>query len=221
MKIQKYLANQNLGSRRQVEDWIRQWLIFVNGQKAHIWQIINPQVDKIKLDKKITDKNYKYYKFYKPKWIFTINALSWYKEIKDIVSLPEDIIPLWRLDKDSSWLIILTNDRTLQKKILEPQNHIEKEYLVRTKFPISDNDINKLENWIMIDGYVTKPAKVRKLDDDLLIIIISEWKNRQVRKMIRNINNQVVKLKRVRIWKLVLGKLKPWEYEEIKKSDIL
>lgn len=220
MKIQKYLAHQDLCSRRQAETRISQGFVFVNWKKAHIWQVIYENEDKITLSDEVKNIDYVYYAYYKPKWIFTVNATKWEKEIKDIVNLPKSVLPIGRLDKDTSGLIIMTNDRTLQKQLLDPMKKVEKEYIVSTKRDITDEQLEKLENWVMIDGYLVKNTITKRIGNNHFSLTITEWKNRQVRKMVRAIQHIVIKLKRVRVGNITLWNLEEWEFEKISKKDI-
>ncbi len=220
MKIQKYLAHQDLCSRRQAEKRIGQGFVFVNWEKAHIWQVIDENEDKVTLSDEVKNIDYVYYAYYKPKWIFTINAIDWEKEIKDVVKLPEDVLPIGRLDKDTSGLIIMTNDRTLPKQLLDPVRRLEKEYIISTKRDITDKQLEELEEWVMINSHLVRNATAKRIGNNHFSLTITEWKNRQVRKMVRAIQHIVIKLKRVRVWNITLSHLEEGQFEKIEKDTI-
>jgi len=134
MKLQKYMWQAWICSRRKAEVYIAEGLVKVNGEVAHTGQIIDPDIDKIEMmDKIIEDQNnLVYYKLNKPRWIVTTCAEHWDKNIIDIVDIKERVFPIWRLDKETTWLILLTNDWRLTNYLIHPRYEHEKEYIVET-----------------------------------------------------------------------------------------
>lgn len=199
MKLQKYLAHQNFCSRRQGERYIRQGLILVNGKVAHIGQVIDPDHDNIELDPSIQQQSYTYLAYHKPKNIVTTNPQPGEQCIHDILNISPEILPIGRLDKETSGLILLTNDRTLPKKLLTPQVAVPKTYLVKTARDLDAKQLEQLERGVYINGHQTKPATAKLINPNKLHLTITEGKNRQVRKMLRVVGNHVKQLHRVRI----------------------
>ncbi len=222
VRIHKYLSSAWICSRRKAEEYISKWLVTVNWQIAQIWQQICPQTDKILLlDKAIIEQdNLVYYKLNKPRWIVTTckstNTDTW---ILDIVSIKERIFPIWRLDKDTTWLILLTNDWRLTNYLIHPRYDHEKEYIVEVFWPISDSALDRMSNWLFILWSYTKKAKIKRISSGTFSIIITEWKNRQIRRMVEKVWSKVKKLKRIRIENIKLWNLKLWEYSLLSNKE--
>ena len=221
MRLQKYLSQAWICSRRKAEEYIEKWLITVNWKKAEIWQKITVWSDKIKLkDKAIKEqKNLVYYKFNKPRWIVTTCASHDERNIIDILDIKERVFPIWRLDKETTWLILLTNDWRLSNYLMHPRYEHQKEYMVEVYDFIDDSTLKKLENWLFILGSKTKKAKTKRLNAKKFLLTISEWKNRQIRRMLEKVWHKVKKLKRIRIENISLWNLKIWEYKSLTKFE--
>lgn len=221
LRIHKYLSQAGICSRRKAEDYIEQGLIKVNWKIAEIWQVIDPQVDKVEmLDKAVKEqKELLYYKVNKPRWVVTTCAQSDEKTILDVIPLDKRVFPIWRLDKDTTWLILLTNDWRLANFLMHPRYNHEKQYLVETFGPIMEWSLEKMRNWLSILWSITKKAKVKKISSWKFTITISEWKNRQIRRMVEKVWSEVKNLKRIRIENIELGNLKEWEYKELTKYE--
>jgi len=209
-------------SRRKAETYIEKGLVKVNGEVAHIWQTVNPDVDKIEmLDKIVEDqKNLVYYKINKPRGIVTTCAEYWDKNIIDIIDIKERVFPIGRLDKETTGLILLTNDWRLTNYLIHPRYEHEKEYIVETFWAIDDDSLDKMRNGLYILDSITKPAKIKRLSAGKFSIILTEWKNRQIRRMVEKVNSRVKKLKRVRIENIELGYMKYWEYKHLSKWEL-
>ena len=122
----------------------------------------------------------------------------------------------WRLDVDTEWLLLLSNDGQFIHQVISPKRDKEKEYEVHLEKEISDEDCIKLEKWVILDdGYKTKPAKVKKLEDKKILLTITEWKYHQVKRMLESINNKVIYLKRIRIANRNLDWLKKGDWKLI------
>lgn len=221
LRIQKYLSQAWICSRRKAEEYIASWLIKVNWKIAEIGQSIDPSVDKVEmLDKAIKEqKEFLYFKVNKPRWVVTTCANIWEKTILDVIDIDKRVFPIWRLDKDTTGLILLTSDWRLANFLMHPRYNHEKEYIVETFGPIADNDIQTMRDGIFILGSYTKEAKVERLSSGKFSITISEWKNRQIRRMVEYVRWTVKKLKRVRIENIQLWDLPIWEYTELTKKE--
>lgn len=222
LRLQKYLSQAWICSRRKAEEYISEWLIKVNWKIAQIWESIDPETDKVELlDKAVkAQENYVYYKVNKPRWIVTTCAQIWEKTIMDIIDIDKRIFPIWRLDKETTWLLLLTNDWRLANFLMHPRYNHEKEYIVETFWPISDMDLEKMRSWLFILWSYTKKAKIERISSWKFYITISEWRNRQIRRMVEKVWSEVKKLKRIRIENIHLWDLKEWNYQELSKLEI-
>jgi len=221
MRLQKYLSQAWVCSRRKAEEYIEKWLITVNWKKAKIGQSIIVWEDSVKLANKAVkeQKQLVYYKFNKPRWIVTTCASHDERNILDLIKVKERVFPIWRLDKDTTGLILLTNDWRLSNYLMHPRYEHEKEYMVETYDFVGDEDLEKLEKWVFILGSKTKKAKTKRLNAKKFLLTISEWRNRQIRRMVEKIGNRVKKLKRIRIENIELWNLKIWEYKPLTKFE--
>ncbi len=217
MRLQKYMSRAWICSRRKAEEYISAWQVTVNGKVATIGQSIDPSTDEVKLwDKAVLEQeNFVYYKIHKPRGIETTCAQHWTDSILDIVDIPERVFPVWRLDKESDGLIILTNDGRMTNYLTHPRYGHEKEYLVEVFGPIDDDQLRQMRNWVFILGSKTKKAKVERVASWKFTIVLTEWKNRQIRRMAEKVWAEVKKLKRIRIENIQLWNMKPWDYKEL------
>lgn len=221
IRIQKYLSQSGICSRRKAEEYIAKKLIKVNWKIAEIWQSIDPDIDKIEmLDKAIkSQKEFLYFKLNKPRWIVTTCANLNEKTILDIIKIDSRVFPIWRLDKDSIGLILLTSDWRLANFLMHPRYNHEKEYIVETFWPINDWALEKMRNWLFILWSYTKKAKIERISSWKFSIIITEWKNRQIRRMVKQVWGEVKNLKRIRIENIKIWNLKLWEYKQLTKQE--
>ena len=222
LRIHKYLSQAWICSRRKAEEYIADGLITVNWEKATIGQVIDSSKDKVEmLDKAVkAQKEYVYYKLNKPRWIVTTCAQIWEKTILDIVDIKTRVFPIWRLDKETDWLILLTNDWRLANFLMHPRYDHQKEYIVETFWPIQDKELQQMRDWLFILGSYTKKAKIDRISSWKFYITISEWRNRQIRRMVEKVWSQVKKLRRVRIENILLWDLKVWEYKPLTQKEI-
>ena len=222
IRLQKYLSQAWICSRRKAEEYIEKWLIKVNWEIAKIWQSIIVWVDKVELLEEIVKEQNKmlYYKLNKPRWIVTTCAQNGEKNIIDIIDIKERVFPIWRLDKDTTWLILLTNDWRLANFLMHPRYEHEKQYIVEVSWAITDEALQKMSNWLFILWSYTKKAKIERISSGKFFITITEWRNRQIRRMVEKVWFQVKKLKRIRIENIELWDLKIWEYKHLTEKEI-
>jgi len=222
MRLQKYMGQAWICSRRKAEKYIEEWLVKVNWEIAQIGQSVDPDIDKIEmLDKVIEDqKNLVYYKINKPRGIVTTCAEYGDKNIIDIVDIKERVFPIGRLDKETTWLILLTNDGRLTNYLIHPRYGHEKEYIVETFWAIDDESLDKMRDWLYILDSQTKPAEINRIAAGKFSIILKEGKNRQIRRMVEKVNSRVKKLKRIRIENIDLWKLDYGQYRHLSKVEL-
>ncbi len=222
IRIHKYLRDSWVCSRRKAEEYIRNWYIKVNWELATIWQTIDPEKDKIQFDDKII-KNWQeflYFKLNKPAWVVTTCANIWEQTIMDVIDIDKRVFPIWRLDKPTTWLILLTNDWRLANYLMHPKYNHEKEYIVETFWSITDEQLHKISSWVFILWSYTKKALVKRISSWKFSITITEWRNRQIRRMVESVWSKVKKLKRIRIENILLWDLQIWEYKHLTKKEL-
>lgn len=226
MRLDKFLANSGIGSRKEVKELIKQGLVFVNDERI---KNSDKNIDEIKDVIKIRDKCIEYRKYVyimlnKPQNVISATEDNKHKTVIDLIKGYDtyNIFPVGRLDIDTEGLLLLTNDGKLSHNLLSPKKHVEKEYFVKLKENINDIDINKVENNIELeDGYICKKAKIKRLSKNELNISITEGKFHQVKRMFKAVGNEVIFLKRVRIANILLDKnLKSGEYRELTEDEL-
>jgi len=228
-RLQKILSARGICSRRKAEEFIEKGFIKINGKIAELGQKADPEKDNIEVDGAVIEsrKELIYYVMNKPKGIVTTNAERRDQEtVFEVLpkKLQSKISPVGRLDKDSSGLLLFTNDGVLAYRLTHPKSDHEKEYEVITVREITDGALNKLKKGMTISGSKTKPAKVRRLSQNKFTIALTEGKNRQIRRMCQKVGCPVNKLKRIRIMTLEDQKLRDGETRQLsskEKADLL
>ncbi len=221
VRINKYLSDKKICSRRQADRLIEKGLVLVNGKVAKIGQKINPEKDKVEIKggAESIKKQYKYILFNKPLGIVSHKTAKEQVDAREFLTLPKGFAPVGRLDKKSTGLMLLTNDGRIVDKLLNPKYDHEKEYIVRVDKYIKNQDIKKLQRGVNIEGYVTMPAKVKRINDNTIKIILKEGKKHQIRRMLAALGYVTKSLKRVRIMNLRLGSLKEGESRELTEKE--
>ncbi len=202
VRLQKYLSGAGIASRRKAEEFISRGLVKVNGEVATIGMSVVPGVDKVEVSGEAVreTQEFVYYKVNKPRGIVTTCVSKGDTGIMDIVDIPERVFPIGRLDKDTVGLLILTNDGRLSNRLMHPRYEHEKEYVVEVYGPIEDSELSRMAAGVKIlDGYKTKPAEIARISSGKFSIVLTEGKNRQIRRMVEAAGHEVKKLKRIRI----------------------
>ena len=229
-RLQKYLANAGIASRRKCEELILQGKVEVNGNVVTELGTKVTSKDVVQYDGKIVkpEEEKIYILLNKPiGYITTAHEQFGRDKVLDLIKINKRIVPVGRLDMYTSGALILTNDGELVNKLTHPKNEIDKTYNVTLKGKITESEIESLKNGVIIDDdYLTKPAKVKilKIDEEKNIsrvqIIIHEGKNRQIRKMCEAIDKKVLALHRSKIGSLDVKDLKPGEWRYLNSSEI-
>lgn len=214
MRINKYLAECGVASRRACDEMIRAGRVSVNGRTAILGDDVSDR-DEILLDGVAVShsEKHRYYMMNKPKgYMCTVEDDRGRKTVMQL--LPDDIgrvYPVGRLDYDTEGLLIFTDDGELTFRLTHPKNEIPKTYLVRVEGSIGEAQLNRLRSGVELDGRLTKRSKVKVVETDKeftkLHVTITEGRNRQVRRMFEAVGKEVVFLKRIRIGELSLGSL--------------
>ena len=224
MRIQKYLSQQNIVSRRKAEEYLLKGLIKVNGVVITTLGFqIDPDKDKIEIDYQIKQiqQNYIYLAFHKPKGYFTNCPEIGEKEIKDI--LPKKFAHLsaiGRLDKDSEGLILLSDDGIFAKTILNAEHPHTRRYRVWINHPLSDQAKKQLESGVSILGKFTKPVTIEMIHPNSFIIVMNEGRNRQIRRMLYSVGCTVIGLKRLSFGQVELAGLKSGEFRLLSSAEV-
>ena len=221
MRLQKYMSQAWICSRRKAEEYISAGQVTVNGKVATIWQSVDPSIDEVKLWNQavLEQENFVYYKIHKPRGIETTCAQHGNDSILDIVDISERVFPVWRLDKESDGLLILTNDGRMTNYLTHPRYGHEKEYLVEVFGPVTDDQLQQMRNGVFILWSKTKKAKVERVASWKFTIVLTEGKNRQIRRMAEKVWVEVKKLKRIRIENIQLWKMKSWDYRQLSSKE--
>ena len=229
-RLQKYLANSGVASRRKCEELILQGKVEVNGKVVtELGTKINPEKDIVKFDGKEVKqvKKMVYILLNKPiGYVTTADDQFGRETVLDLVKVKERIVPVGRLDMYTSGALILTNDGDFVYKVTHPKHEIEKTYTVTVKGIVQNSEVEQLRKGVKIDDYTTKPAKVKILKTDIekdlsrLEITIHEGKNRQVRKMCEAVDRKVLALHRSKIGGIGVKDIELGRWRFLKESEI-
>ena len=237
-RLQKYLANNGIASRRKCEEYIQEGRVRVNGKVVKELGIkIDSDSDVIEFDEKVVDKVVKkvYVLLNKPiGYVTTVKDQFYRPTVMDLVKINEKVLPVGRLDMYTSGALILSNDGDFINKVTHPKNEVEKTYTVTVKGIVTDEDVERLKNGVEIqidssDTFKTGKAKVKILKTDQekqisrLQITIHEGKNREVRKMCEAIGKKVLALHRRKIGNLDVKNIEigKWRYLNSKEVEEL
>lgn len=218
VRINKYLADQGIASRREADLLIRHGLVTINDQIAKIGSKVNLG-DKVIIDHNKVIKVKEYFAYHKPTGIATHSSEPKEKDIKKVLNLKRSFHPIGRLDKASSGLILITNDGRLTDRLLNPDQNHEKEYVVTVNKTVLPEIIKKLENGIRIENYKTKPAKAKKTGDKEITIILTEGKKHQIRRMMAACGYEVIRLVRTRIMNIKLDDIPVGSYRPLNQTE--
>lgn len=228
IRLQKYISDCGVMSRRAAEAEIEKGNVTVNGRKATIGQKIRAGKDDIRISGVPVEGGARklYVALYKPRgYVTTMKDEKGRKCIPELVSDIDDrIYPCGRLDMDSEGLVLLTNDGSVADKLMHPKAHIKKIYRVTVRGELSEEKLDTLCKPMIIDGYKTLPAQVTLIAENessyTLKFVLSEGRNRQIRKMCEQTDLAVTKLKRISIGNISLGDLKVGKWRYLSKGEI-
>jgi len=223
MRLQKFLSKAGICSRRKGEEYIKAGLVRVNNSViTELGTKIDPVNDRVEFKGKVVtpENDLVYIALNKPKGYVTSCSQPGEKIVLDLIDIPQRIYPIGRLDKDSTGLLILTNDGDLHHRLLHPSFDHEKEYDVTVSNPITDGALQNIAGGMPMMGTRTRPAEIIKLSSRRFRIVLKEGKNRQIRRMVRKVGNHVTQLKRLRISNIELEKLKKGTWRYLTEKEI-
>ncbi len=230
IRLDKLLADEGLGTRSQVKEWIKKGKVQVDGVVCkNPQEKVDTDVREVLVDgTKITHEDMVYFVLHKPAGCVTATTDAKDKTVMDY--LPKErnrkLAPVGRLDKDTEGLLLITNDGQLAHDLLSPKKHVDKTYYAKVKGNVTKEDVVLFEQGLDIgDEKLTMPAKLKIIeagDVSQVEVTICEGRFHQVKRMFQAVEKEVIYLKRLSMGKLILDKsLKPGEYMKIKKEDIV
>lgn len=228
IRLNKYLSQQGLASRRQADTLISQGKVLVNDQPAKLGTTIDPDKDTVKFLGKVVASNkpeLETYLVYKPLgYVSTTSDPQGRPTVTSLVKSSTRLYPIGRLDQDSEGLILLTNDGDLAYRLTHPKHHVPKTYHALVTGNVTPAKLNRLRHGVMLKDGRTAPAQIEIIrpqgNKSLLSITIFEGRNRQIRRMFSTQKLEVEKLKRVSIGELELGDLKPGNSKKLDTKDL-
>ena len=226
MRLDKYLVECGIGSRKEVKKIIDGKLVSVNDKIiSSSKENVDEEKDVVKYrDEIIKYKKFRYYILNKKSGYITAVDDPRDKTVMDLLPewvIKKDLAPVGRLDKDTEGLLLLTNDGQLNHRLLSPKSHVDKTYYAELEKNISEDDLEKLRNGVDIGGYMTMPALAEKIEDKKIHLTIKEGKFHQVKKMLEAVENKVVYLKRISFGNLKLNDMELGEVREVNLEDII
>ena len=226
MRLQKFLSRAGICSRRKGEEYIIAGWVKVNGKiVTELGVKVDPERDAVEVDSDAirSDSAPIYIALNKPRGYVSSCHQPNEKIVLDLLDISERVYPVGRLDKDSSGLLLLTNDGRLHHRLSHPSFNHEKEYEVTVAKPLPGGALRKLAKGLPMMGTRTRPARVKRISARQFRIVLQEGKNRQIRRMVRKVGNQVVDLKRIRIANIELASLPlgRWRHLAAKEKDEL
>lgn len=222
MRINKYLAQQGHATRREADTLVSKKAVLINGRIAQVGDKIL-EGDSVEVRRNVRPGRYTYLAFNKPVGMDTHQEETGTQNIFD--TLPQEIkqlklFPVGRLDKASHGLILLTNDGRITDRLLNPSHDHEKVYEVRTKQPLRATFKDNMQAGVLIEGYMTKPAKINILGEKAFRITLTEGKSHQIRRMVVALHNEVADLRRMSIMNIKIGALKAGTYRTIEGEEL-
>lgn len=221
MRINKYLSEAGIVSRRGADKWIEDGRIMINGVKAELGSKVEPG-DEVRADGNLVkhEDPYVYIVLNKPVGITSTTERHIQGNIVDFVNHPLRIFHIGRLDKDSHGLILLTNDGDIVNEILRAENEHEKEYIVKVDQPITQDFLQEMAGGVEILDTKTLPCKMEKLSSNIFKITLTQGLNRQIRRMCTALGYEVKSLQRVRIMNISIDNLQIGQWRELTKDEL-
>ena len=220
MRINKFLAETGIISRRGADKWIDEGRVTINGELATVGSKVE-NGDMVCVDGKPVQREEQlvYIALNKPVGITSTTEKHIKGNVVDFVNHPLRIFHIGRLDKESEGLLLLTNDGDIVNEILRAENHHEKEYVVQVDKPLTDDFIKKMANGVEILDTKTLPCKVEKISSHVFKIVLEQGLNRQIRRMCSALGYSVRRLQRIRIMNIHLGSLKVGQWRDLTEKE--
>ena len=228
IRLQKFLSESGVASRRKAEELIEAGMVKVYGHVVALGTIVDPKRDKITVRGKtvVATREKMYIMLHKPRgFVTTMSDENDRKCVSDLVKdVPVRVFPVGRLDMNSEGLLIMTNDGEFANKLTHPSSHVNKTYRVTVKGEVDDEKLVRLTEGIVLDGVKTLPCDCfvaeRKPDRTVLIFILQEGRNRQIRRMCEEVELEVIRLKRTEIAGVKLGMLPQGKWRPLNEREM-
>ncbi len=228
VRLQKFLSEAGVASRRKAEEMIENGEVKVNGRKAKVGDSVDPVHDlvTVKGKKVVREKSLRYILLHKPRgFVTTTDDELGRKCVIDLLKdIPERVYPVGRLDRNSEGALLLTNDGEFANAMMHPSRRISKTYRVTVRPPVTESMIDAFSTGIEIDGRMTVPAEARIVTKEenrvVLEIVLYEGRNREIRKMCESLGLEVARLKRTAIGSLKLGMLPQGQWRDLTEQEI-
>ncbi|MDD6276695.1 MAG: pseudouridine synthase [Clostridia bacterium] len=228
IRLQKYLSQCAVASRRKAEELIEQGKVKVNGRPASLGDKVSPSRDTVTVSGKkiVMNKKHYYIMLNKPRgFVTTMEDEMGRRCVADLVKdLGARVYPVGRLDKDSEGLLLMTNDGEFANSLTHPSKHVPKTYRVTVRPDISDEQLDAIKTGMMIDGRKTAPADAHIIEKQenrvVLEIVLYEGRNRQIRRMCEELNLDVARLKRTAVGSVKLGMLPQGKWRELSEDEV-
>ena len=220
IRLNKYIASSGLCSRREADTLIESGKVTINGETAvQGSKVMDSDIVLVNGRKVTPDDDMIYIAFNKPLGVTCTTDKRDPSNIIDYIGFDERIFPVGRLDKNSSGLILLTNDGSIVNKLLRAENGHEKEYLVTVNRPYDKNFLRSMESGVPVLGQLTLPCKLKPSGDKSFKIILHQGLNRQIRRMCEYLGYKVTRLKRIRFMNIYLGDLETGKWRYLTSSE--
>ena len=220
IRLNKYIASSGLCSRREADTLIESGKVTINGETAvQGSKVMDGDIVLVNGRKVTPDDDMVYIAFNKPLGVTCTTDKRDPSNIIDYIGFDERIFPVGRLDKNSSGLILLTNDGSIVNKLLRAENGHEKEYLVTVNRPYDKHFLRSMESGVPVLGQLTLPCKLKPSGDKSFKIILHQGLNRQIRRMCEYLGYKVTRLKRIRFMNIELGGLETGKWRYLTSSE--
>jgi len=221
MRLNAFLAKAGITSRRGADELIKSGRVTVNGLIGQLNDDVSEK-DEVRVgDKQIRLRKSRYILLYKPPgYITTLKDPHGRRKVTDLVEVEERVVPVGRLDYDTSGVLLLTNDGQLAHKLMHPSFEVNKVYEAEVGGNITEEVLNKLSIGMDLDGNKTAPARARKLADDRVELTIHEGRKHQVKRMLTAVGLEVKTLHRRQYGPLPLAGLKPGQWRDLTEKEL-
>ncbi len=220
-RIQKILSAAGVASRRKAEDLILQGRVTVNGTVAVIGQKADDQKDVIAVDRqRLQPQRKRYLLLYKPKGYVTTTADKFAtQKVTDLISIPERVYPVGRLDADAEGLLVMTNDGEFANRLMHPRFEVEKTYVVKLRQKLRPEDVEQIKRGVFVDGRRVA-ARIKMLHKDVAEVVVHEGRHKIVKRLFKEVGNYVVRITRTRIGSIGIGILKHGMWRELSREEV-
>ena len=222
MRLNKYMADAGVCSRRKADEMIKEGRVTVNKKEAVLgMEISSGDIVRVDGEKIKLNTVYEYYMLNKPKRVICSNEDRFGRRLAiDYIKSKKRLFTYGRLDYMTEGLIIISNDGEVYNHVMHPRKKLYKSYIAKLSREVEEKDMEAWKHGVVIDGKRTAPAKVKKTDKKEIRIAIFEGRNRQIRKMVEILGYTVESLKRVKVGELTLGYLQPGDYRALTEEEV-